>query len=453
MESGAGVAAQKLAGLDLELVVTAFAQHILVFDRAAVSASIADGEEAWEDRIVRTRTGGEVGPYVIEAKRTDAWDEIVELLLFIETECADFFHRLMSGCRNLSNSGYEIDGLDDLLARGEQEMFDVAIDRERRRERQGYVSPGQARAFLQSARRVQLAGDAPPSSSPIAAAYFRGIHSDPQTDSVGTPASMLLPQVAPVTDETATAVAAVMDLLVEGGVVQPAPRALIAGSQEQVQTLGLLHAHLQMARDAGGEVYTSRASEFAFLANAILAGCSIQARSFTEQEASDAAAAVCNLGLENWPAAWRSGTVLPDDFLLDHDLIQVFEVGWTILHDEVSMYAAAHLIDVLIDFQCGDIEVQRDLDELRLQLTNYSRAGTPWRARGAMDALMLLDMSAWAALVGLIAECPVMHAAMNAGQGSHARSVSASAFEFIAENRHIAAVRTFMQGLPETLRA
>jgi hypothetical protein len=59
-----------------------------------------------------------------------------------------------------------------------------------------------------------------------------------------------------------------------------------------------------------------RAEEFAFLANAILAGCSIQARSLTPQEASDAAGAVCNLGLENWPAAWRGGRVLPDDFLV-----------------------------------------------------------------------------------------------------------------------------------------
>jgi hypothetical protein len=32
-----------------------------------------------------------------------------------------------------------------------------------------------------------------------------------------------------------------------------------------------------------------------------MAGCSIQARPFTAQEASDAAVAVCNLGLKNWP--------------------------------------------------------------------------------------------------------------------------------------------------------
>ncbi len=43
----------------------------------------------------------------------------------------------------------------------------------------------------------------------------------------------------------------------------------------------------------------------AYLANAIIAGCSIQARPFAPQEASNAAVAVCNLGLEAWPGHWN----------------------------------------------------------------------------------------------------------------------------------------------------
>jgi hypothetical protein len=453
VEYGAGVAAEKLAGLDPDLVVTAFAQHVCVFDRAAVSPSIADGEEGPENRSLGARTSCEIGPYLVEAKRADSWDAIVELLLFAETERADFFHRLMAGCRDLSNGGYEVDGLDDLLARGEQEMFDVAIDRERRRDAQGYVAPGQARAFLQSARQLHLADATRPPASIIAGAYFRAVDHEPLADEgVNHLLMSLLPPAAP-TQETARAMAAVMDLLAEGGVLQQPPRALIAGSQEQAPGLGLLQAHLQFAREAGDAVYASRIGEFAFLANTVRAGCSVQGRPFTEQEASDAVAAVCNLGLENWPAAWRRGTILADEFLVTQDLISVFQVGWTVLHDEVSMYAAGQLIDVLLDVQCGDREGQRDLDDLRLQLTRYLRAGTPWLAHDAMDAIMLLDMSAWAALRGLIAECPVIHGAMHSAPGSQVRSVSASSFEFISENRQIAAVRRFIESLPQALRA
>jgi uncharacterized membrane protein len=68
-----------------------------------------------------------------------------------------------------------------------------------------------------------------------------------------------------------------------------------------------------------------------------------------------------------------------------------------------------------------------------------------------MDVLASLDLPAWAALLGLIDECPVIHAAIGASQGSRTRAVSASAFEFISENSQVASVRAFMRSLPETL--
>jgi hypothetical protein len=60
-------------------------------------------------------------------------------------------------------------------------------------------------------------------------------------------------------------------------------------------------------------------------------------------------------------------------------------------------------------------------------------------------------MPAWAALLGLIDECPVIHASMAATRESRTRSVSACAFEFISANSQIASVREFMQSLPEVL--
>jgi hypothetical protein len=166
MESGASVAAQKLAGMDIELVVTALAQHVLVFDQAAVAPSAVDGHEMPEHHRFSDRAACEIGSYLIEAKRNGAWDVIVDLLLLLDAELPDYFHRLMRACRNLSNSGYEIDGLDDLLSEDEQDMFDLAVDREQRRERQGYVTPAQARAFLHAARELQLANSAAPPPSP-----------------------------------------------------------------------------------------------------------------------------------------------------------------------------------------------------------------------------------------------------------------------------------------------
>jgi hypothetical protein len=102
--------------------------------------------------------------------------------------------------------------------------------------------------------------------------------------------------------------------------------------------------------------------------------------------------------------------------------------------------------------RCGDRDVQTGLDALRIELSRCCRGGTPWRARDALDVIAILDMPAWAALVGLIDECPVLHAALRASQNPRTRSVSASAFDFISQNSQIASIREFIQALQETLR-
>ena len=116
------------------------------------------------------------------------------------------------------------------------------------------------------------------------------------------------------------------------------------------------------------------------------------------------------------------------------------------------MYAAEQLIGVLRRLRCDDRETQAGLNALRIEMTKQWRAGAPWRARDALDVMAILDMPAWAALLGLIDECPVLHAGIGVAQGSRARQVSATAFAFISENSQIASIHAFMRSLPETLR-
>jgi hypothetical protein len=465
IESGATVAVQKLAEMDVDLVIAALAQHALVFDRAAVSPSASvDGEEVAAVRSLNDGLGCDVGGYLVLARSTDSWDAIVAVLVLLEAEHHDYFHRVMRGCRSLSSSRPEVDGLDDLLTEREQVMFDLAFDRERRREKQGYVTPAQARAFLQMSRQLRLGHDTTPPGNPVAHAYFRAIEwtttADANSGSRRLPAS----GAPPAPEDSADAVAAVVDVLLDAGVLAQPPRALLNGPQGDAPHLARIQAHMQFARDCDHAAYSMRTQELAYLANTIVAGCSIQARPFTAQEASDAAVAVCNLGLENWPLHWlpaktrrgssvvEAGTALPDGFLVGHDLVSVFQVGWTVLHDDVSMDAAERLIRVLTRLRCDDREIQAGLDALRIEMARHWQAGAPWRARDALDVIAILDMPAWATLLGLIDECPVIHAAIGASRGSRTRAVSASAFEFISENGQIASVREFMQSLPETLR-
>lgn len=487
VESSASVAAGKIAEMNTDLVVAGLAQHVRVFDPASFMPSMTiDGEEMAAARPGDDGLRCEVGGYVVTARRIGSWDAILAVLIALDAEYPDYFHRVMRGCRALSNSRPEVDGLHDLLTYPEQVMFDVALDRERRREKQGFATPGQARAFLQTARLLRLEHETPPSSSPVARAYFRAVASATASDSEagstgalsksGTAERDAPPASAdpaaqssladltapPSVADPAAAVSALVEILIEAGVVRPQPRVLLQRSQGHTPRLARLEAQLQVAYDRDQAAYAMRNEELAYLANAIMSGCSMQARSFTPEEASDAAAAACNLGLENWPPHWlpapapgdffvEADASVPDDFLVGHDLVSVFQVGWAVLHTNVGMYAAERLIEILTHLRCDDREIQAGLDDLRVNMTKHWQEGAPWRARDALDVIAILDMPAWATLLGLIDECPVVHAAIVASQGTRVRSVGASAFEFISANSQIASVRDFMQSLPETL--
>jgi hypothetical protein len=449
MESGAGPAAQKLAEIDVDLAAAALAQYVRVFDAAALSPSAPlDGEEVPDVDPPGDGLRCEVGGCLLVARRTGSWDAIVGVLTSLDAEHPGYFHRLMRGCRTLTNDGFEIDGCDDLLSDREQIVFDLAFDREQRRERQGYVTPAQARAFLQMSRQVGRGQDTAPPANPVARAHFRGIEwtTMAEADSgarrlpaaSGAPAA---PQDSPDHLAKADAVAAIVDVLLDAEIVPRTPRALLDGPQSRAPRLEHIRAHMQSAGERDPAGFSMRSQELAFLANTIASGCSIQTRALTPQEASDAAAATCNLGLENWPPHWVAA----------NDLISVFQVGWTVLHEDVCMHTAERLIAVLTDLRCGDGETQAGLDELRVEMKTHWRAEAPWRARDALDVMAILDTPAWAALLGLIDEHPAMHAGIS--PGSRARAISATAFEFISENSQIAAIHEYMRLLPQTLQS
>ena len=97
MGSGAALAAEKIVGMDVHLVIAALAEHMLVFDRAAVSPlESPEGDEAIERPRKHDGLVCEVGGYRVEARRRDAWDPIVSLLLLLDSDHPDYFHRVMS---------------------------------------------------------------------------------------------------------------------------------------------------------------------------------------------------------------------------------------------------------------------------------------------------------------------------------------------------------------------
>jgi hypothetical protein len=493
VDTGDSAAARTVAALDTHLVIAGLSRYLRVFDpgtfepTASSDDELVDRHDLMNSETSRDVLECEVGGYLVRARRTDAWDAIVTLLVTLDIEQNDCFHAVMQGCRPLSNSRPEIDGLDELLRAPEQHLQDVAIARERRRARHGYATPADARAFLKMARQPRAAS-APAGAiagNPIVAAYFRaageeetdatlettaagGLESGPYDDATGGSGPVFIKASARQVrgdGDIPASIDAVIELLAEAGLMPDRPRALLAAADEDPRAarIPLLRRLMKLALQHDEAAYLARSRELAFLANTLLAGSSVQSRPFTPEEASDAAACICNLGLEGWPARWRDATshgssspreldaAIPGAFLVDHDLVTSFEVGWSVLYQDVSLFVAEQLISMLDDLRCEDADTRQGLRALQRTLVKQREAGTPWLARDAVDVLAMLDMTARIGVLGLLDECPILPAALTAVVERHAASVSPTAFEFISTAAQMGGIRRFMRMLPGVL--
>ena len=446
VETEPGLAAGTMAAIDANLVIAGLSRYVRVFDLATVEREPVDG------------LSFAMGGYLLRARTTEAWDAILVLLAALADDQLAFFHTVMRGCRRLSNSVREIDGLDELRMEPEQLLHDLAAGREQRRTHQGYITPADARAFLDTARRPP---DGPPGGrppNPIAAAYFRGWERTGASDN--RPGRATRAAASPTDSDEPTLVHDVVELLALSGVVAQGPLALLEESDKPPPT-SRLRILMDYVRDGDPSAYARRAEELAFLANTLMAGCTLLARPFTLPEASDAVVATCNLGLANWPAPpgpgdpvptnTRTGPDVPDAFFVDHDVVSVFELGWARLHEDVSMFVAQRLIQAVVALRCADPETRSGLQVLRRELVRQRDAGTPWRAHDALDVMAILDMPVWHSLLGLLSECPVLPEVLTATLEGRTGAISATSLAFIATGEQIGTVRAFMDRLVDLL--
>ena len=366
------LAARTVASLDAGLVIAAMSRYIRIFD-PGVFERIVPTEEVDHDNAPDPFAGlvHEMAGYIIRARCPEGWDAIVLLLNALEDEHPDRFHEVIVGCRRLSNDRPEIDGLDDLLEAPEQATHDATLAREDRQSALGYVTPGDARAFLEMARRPRQ----PHAPHELARESLAG--SRIRRSSGSDPDHL---------DRS---------------------RALVERSHGDASSETRISRAMRHLGAHDAETFDERMKELAFLAGALVAGCSLGDRPFTPREAQDAAIAVCNLGLEQWPGAGIDAP-LPDDFLKTQKLVAVFETGWAVLHEQVSLFVADRLIATLRDLRCHDLDTRRGLIALERELIKHRAAGAPWRAREALDVIAILDMTAWTSLLGLLSECPVL---------------------------------------------
>jgi hypothetical protein len=440
-EVGTAVAARKVAQMDFDFVGAAVSRYVLVLDADATMEAQGTIEEIEEmadalgegtraallEQFLDDRLSYDLGGYRLVARKVGAWDAVVSLLIELEHVDHARFEQLMRRCARIATEHIVDNGsLYEVLTADEQLLADAAAGREQRREQEGYVAPVEAAAFLTEARR-------PPSNArhagrdPLTTAYFRELARRERAGRSGAGAP-------PTAADTQRQVDAFLATLQEGGVLEPArPRLLLGAGDAGDDRLARIRALLLQVQERDGAAHARHTEELAYLANVLVAGCSLGGRRFRAVEAADAVLAVCNLGLEKRNADAS-------------DLVGVFRAGWNVLYEEASLFVAGRLIATLDELRCSDAELRADARRLARTLRKQVDLGTPWRARESLDVVLRLDSQAWAMLRGLLDECPVLP------KPTDGRALRMSSeFEFISETRQLARVREFVLSLPEAL--
>lgn len=457
---GPPVAAEKIAGLNLDFVTGAFSRHVLVLDEtwtALRMMAFSDGSDVdpseweraeWAEKALEGSLRHEFSGYTVVSKSDAFWDAVLLVLLELEDGYPEFFGKLMEGCARIDAGQIDGDGgLYELLTEGERVMSDVAADREARRARAGYVDPVGAAAFLASARHWKPGSPGSASdafANTVSENYFRSLK-----DRAGRGAGRGEGTTAAEEDRESGLTTLLRDCrLLPGG------RALLAAGLPMAggDRLARIREELLYVRAADPAVFSERMDELAFLANVLAAGCSFQSRRFRPVEAADAALAACSLGLEVWPHGSGERRALPPlGFLLGQDLVPLFKAGWNALHERVSLYVAQGLAGTLDRLRCQEPRLRRDLAELGRRLKQRVNEGTPWKERDALDVIALLDQPAWAVLAGLLDECPVAPRFEATDGCAPEFRGTASTWEFIAGIAQIRAVERFVASLPHLL--
>src|SRR4051812_15459899 len=174
LEAGEDLLVRRLCELPQDLLALAVHRLVLVLDTDVLEEQLSPADEEADDlqRALETSIVEEWEEFRLIARDPDVWDDVWGALLSLDREHHDRLRAILEQCCAMSTeyiSGQG--GLFQVLTADEMLDSDVAAARDDRRVAEGFISPADARAFLELARRGQ-AGEA---RDPITQAYFRGL--------------------------------------------------------------------------------------------------------------------------------------------------------------------------------------------------------------------------------------------------------------------------------------
>jgi hypothetical protein len=283
---------------------------VLVLDMDVLAEQLAPGDEEAEalERALETSVVEEWEEFRVIARDPDAWDDVWGALLSLNRDHNDRLREILERCCAMSTeyiSGQG--GLYQVLTAEEMLDSDVAAARDDRRVAEGFISPADARAFLELARRGG-GGDA---RDPITRAYFRELVPTEVSKQKPKEKPKETPNEALRTGEPrnrSAALAAEADagelaaLLREAAVIAPPTAqplaALTNGSSAKPHLVAPLFEHaMSDLQQRDPELFSARTRELGYLVNVWIAGGAHEGRRPRPVEALELVLRVCEAGM------------------------------------------------------------------------------------------------------------------------------------------------------------
>ena len=177
-EAGETFVVERLQAMPRELLTLAIHKLLLVIDIDALTVRFASAGRFFDDGMDRVSRAiddaqfEEWEEFRLIARDPNAFEDVWNALLALDRENHELVRYIMERCCDMDGELIEESGLYAVLNEEELLENDIASERSDRRAAQGFVSPADARAFLELARRDTI-DEAPDGRDPISRAYFR----------------------------------------------------------------------------------------------------------------------------------------------------------------------------------------------------------------------------------------------------------------------------------------
>jgi hypothetical protein len=461
LEVGPTFAAQRLIELGDTFVTLNFAPLIKVTDSSVMAEHQEDAAPcgcALCQLTQRDASFDIIADYLVMAVHDDEWDAVRATLVELESEDAQFLHRVLARCCNRATVRF-------LVAEDPEPLLDdETYEREQRRERSGFVTPQIAATFLATTRKTPSAElIARNEYDDISRRYFEQLAAAAKADAEPEKTDEQEDDDSPEAAVAPVELRALEEALVQAEIVGDASPKLLTGPKASREPVLELQAHLDRLQITRPDVFVARLGELIFLANVLMAGSWYQGGRFTEAEAARAALACANLGLDfvlNEERAMSSARRAQFIEMTLEDapgIVRLFQVGWNLLQ-ALPMRSAVSLIEALrSDHVRAQLKHKRwMLDEIEIAVNDPDIFDLIEQGEFAdvADNLVLLslvlDARACHCLRTLIADLPRFPQQLNLGFERAQASTNES--QYVSTVQQLNKVDGFLQRLDRLLK-